>query len=49
MSMDNFVDLKATLNARKRLKIEIKLFDSDSILEGYITERKPTFYLYLGK
>ncbi|HCE3033865.1 TPA: hypothetical protein NG287_005036 [Vibrio parahaemolyticus] len=49
MSMDKCADLKETLKAYKRVKIDTKIVDDDSILEDHLIERRPIFYLYLGK
>ncbi len=49
MSMDKCNDLKTTLKAYQQVKIDTRIVDDDSILEGHLIERRPIFYLYLGK
>ncbi|EMW8520883.1 hypothetical protein HYN76_14315 [Vibrio parahaemolyticus] len=49
MSMDKCADLKATLKAYKRVKIDTQIVDDDLVFADYIVERRPIFYLYFGK
>ena len=49
MSVDKCNDLKTTLKAYQQVKIDTRIVDDDLLLEDHIIERRPIFYLYLGK
>ncbi|MET2948682.1 hypothetical protein ABXV18_11310 [Vibrio owensii] len=49
MSVDKCNDLKTTLKAYQQIEVETRILDDDSILEDHLIERRPIFYLYLGK